>query len=1205
MKLHSLRLTGFKTFGQETQIAFNPGISAIVGPNGSGKSNVVDAIAWVLGEQSPSSLRIKRANELIFQPPDGNTARNMTSVELSIQEADRSLPVVSSELSIARTGYRDGESDFYLNGGRTLRKHIRALFAPYGMAQRTFSVVRQGHTDLLLDVSPHNRLRVIQEAAGVLGLIQQKEESLRRLERTQEQLAPVRQELRELQLSMTHLERQAQQFERRQTLLAELQQVIGPYYRHHCSTLEKEMATQGTNLEQACKELATLEAACQANRTAQAELRDRYRQSASQLEILQARIQATEQASQLMLRQRDVLAERQHQHRAQLAALGQSQTKWRQRHDEITAERAQNRTQRQTLEAKVSTEQQAVTHKRDVLERLRAQRNRQMQQLQAARQQFNALEQRITALTRKHTQQTLDTQLAAQTVKTQADTEHNLQVQGEELARLQQSQAQHWQDLATRQQHAQAAVTAARHQTDLHAEQVASLQQQHNALERSRAELAARKDSWEEYLAARMQHLGPVTADQPDDGEILGILGSLLVVPPRYQEPVAVCLGEWIHGLVFQNWDDACTVLRPAEAGSSRQVMRVAALDRLPSRARPPVHHHELEHLCTAIAYPPALEALMQVLLADWYVVASTAQALEYISACTPDSPLHLVSLAGDRFPGPGLMQLHGADAVDTQLLKMQHEVQTLDASLHDVNQHLEVCTRKLDETTRLLELSRDNLLQCQEQLVAVDMAVKQSRQERAELARQRKDVLAQLEQLRTDQTRNRTHLQELQQAAKANQALLATLHTERDDCRQTTTALEQALAEQEDDSLVQELEAARLALQTREQELANLQARELQLSRSQQALQQDLESGRQQVSALEDEETAAGHEIARLTQALATASRTLDQEQRELVPLAQTTHRFVHEQQDLDQVYEGLMSDLRAAEARVHQLRFALAQLEERKVQLESGLHADWELMGADTSSGMTGPDLLARLPSTLTSGPGQAESEVVSSTVLAALRRRLARSGPVQEDVYRAYQDAGSRSGLLETQLADLSAAEEQLRDIVQRLDEQLWRKTHRALHEINQNFSDYFARFFPGGQAWLEMTDAQDGILPGVELYLQLPGKHVQHVAALSGGERAMSALAFICSMLKFNQPPFCVLDEIDAPLDETNVNRIGTALRELAQRTQLILITHNHRMLEYTDAIWGVTLNGAGCSQVLSMRLDHSIQWLETQGQLPHA
>ncbi len=554
MKLHSLRLTGFKTFGQETEIAFNPGVSAIVGPNGSGKSNVVDAISWVLGEQSPSALRIKRASELIFQPPDGNTARNMASVELSIQEAQQSLPLAGSELSIARTGYRDGESDFYLNGGRTLRKHIRALFAPYGMAQRTFSVIRQGHTDLLLDVNPHNRLRVIQEAAGVLGQIQQKEEALRRLERTLEQLAPVRQELRELRLSMTHLERQARQFERRQALLAELKQVIVPYYLHHFSTVEHELAAKSTAWAEAGREVEALDTARQQNRAAQAELRDHYHRAASQLAELQASIQEAEKATQLNLRQRDVLRERQSQYRARLDALRRNQANLRRRHEETATELQENRTQLRSLTAQLREAEEVASQRRAVLAQRRTQRHQKMQQLQAARQDLTALEQRIAAISQKHAQQTLDAQLVAQTVSAQEDAERDLQRQCAEMEQLQQSQDQAWQERATQQEQAQSAVAAGSREAQQHAAHVADLQAQRNVLDRRRVELTARKSSWEAYLAARMEDFAPVPADQLGEGQILGILGSLLVVPPRYQKPLAACLGEWMHGLVFQSW---------------------------------------------------------------------------------------------------------------------------------------------------------------------------------------------------------------------------------------------------------------------------------------------------------------------------------------------------------------------------------------------------------------------------------------------------------------------------------------------------------------------------------------------------------------------------------------------------------------------------------------------------------------------------
>ncbi len=1208
MKLQSLHLVGFKTFGQDTHITFNPGVSAIVGPNGSGKSNVVDAIAWVLGEQSPSTLRIKRTSELIYQPADGNTARNMASVELAIQDAHEALPAAGAEMTIARTGYRDGDSEFYLNGGRTVRKHIRALFAPYGMAQRTFSVIRQGNTDRLLDVNPHNRLRAIQEAAGVLGLIQQKEEALQRLERTREQLQPVHQELRELRLGMTHLERQARQFKRRQALLTELQQVLVPYYRHHFHVLARERVTNQADLARMREQRSHLESACQQNRDTQTDLRRRYQQTAADLEELQATIGHVEQSLHQDLRQHDVLEERQRQYRAQLDALTRNQADRHQRCNRMVADIEQLHKQLRGLDSRLQEAKQDVVHKRAALEHHRVQQNQHIKQLNAARQQLEGLDQRIGKVTRQQVQLNLDVQLLAQTVKAQETTEHTLRLQHEQTVQRQQSQQQSQQNLKQQQQQARATLAEARQQTELDEAQAAELQQKRHHLDRHLASLTARKASWDEYLVTRMEQFTPLSVDNLDNGQVMGILGSLLVVPPQYQKPVAACLGEWVHSLVFYSWDDACTVLQTADAAGERQAVQVAALERLPASIRPDKPHPDVQLLQEVIEYPPELDALLRVLLADYYVVDNMQMALQHLGVYESCTPLHMVTLSGDRLSSTGLIRLQGTGETDMQLLRMQHEVQILETDIDQARADLERYIQAWEQTAHTAEVSRQKQQACQEQLVMADMAVQQVEQELAELDRAGQQQRSQLEQLHAERVQNQTRSREQQAKVERHQQTLEELQAERENRLDIIRQLEQILADQVEVSWSQELETAIQALQAVEQEVGSLQERKVQLARAQKVLEQDLETGQAQAASLDAELEVVTQEMAELMPRIARAREDLEHKRDTLAPRVQASQHFVREQQELDQTYESLLAELRAEEAQIHALELAQAQLQEHQATLDARLVSDWELMGESTMEGMDWDEFRVQVqPAPVPDSLQTAEEAngVVPEAHLTTLRRQITRIGPVQEDLYRAFQDAESHSSRLETQLTDLAAAEEQLWTIVQRLDDQLANKTHRAFQEINRNFNEYFARFFPGGQGWLELTDKPDEATAGVELYLRLPGKHVQHVTALSGGERAMVALAFICGMLKFNRPPFCVLDEIDAPLDETNVDRIGYALRDLAQHTQLILITHNQRMLEHADAIWGVTLDGAGCSQVLSMRLDHSFPWMDTPLSLQEA
>ena len=1198
MKLHSLRLIGFKTFGQETKIAFNPGVSAIVGPNGSGKSNVVDAIAWVLGEQTPSILRIKRASELVYQPADGSTAQNMASVELAITEAHNSLPTSGSELTIARTGYRDGESDFYLNGGRTLRKHIRALFAPYGMAQRTFSVIRQGHTDLLLDVNPLNRLRVIQEAAGVLGLIQQKEETIRRLARTEEQLLPVRQELRELQLSMSHLERQARQFEQRQALLSELKAEFAPYFLHHLSKLEEGIASNFAKTEKASNLVEFLDSACQDNRDLRSALRDQYSRAAEQLEELQKELQQTEHQLQLDLRQRDVLEERRKQFSARREAILQHQMKVNLQIDQCIADLEQIQAERRLLDARLKKVRQDVQAKRSKHESLRSQRNADVEQLWSTRKRLTKLDEEIAVVAGELTQWNLDSRLLAQTAEVHVETEESLLLQCEQikgnLLALEQRKAEIEQQVTS----ASLAVRDKQTHTREQEEQITKLHQQCNGLDRQLAELSTRKSSWEEYLSVQIRRFSPLSLESLGEGRLMGILGSLLEVPPTYQRPLAACLGDWINGMVFRGWDDACTVLKLRKETQIANVTYIAALDRIAGSTQKLCPLRGFEPLLSSIEYPEELQSLIEVLLADCYVAPDIQAAMYAIDRCDRPEPIRIVSMSGDLFTNSGLIRVNGTSGIDTQLLGMQHEVKKLAADIDQVKGEIRDVSQDLVLASDSLKASRRDEFECQERLVMAELALSQTELEWAELDRSREQLLAQLEKVKEDLALNRSSALELHATTTSSQKVMAKLIEERDAELKISSRLEETLASPEYESWSIELEEASLCLQEVEKEIGQLQERKKQLALAKRKLEEEFKAAQSQENLLMSETESVDEEFCCLEEKLDISRKTLNEKNRTLMPLLHTTRRYVVKQRELDNSYEEQMMQLRSAEAQLHQLEFEQEQLQEREIRLREQMLSDLEMLGVDFRNVPELKPLMSQVRDMMPPLQDQIKEEIASDAYMNRLRRKIARCGSVHEELYFDFQNAESRSRMLDAQLADLVESNVQLREIIQRLDEQLSRKTNRAFLEINRNFSEYFARFFPGGQGWLEMSKDPEEETPGIELYLQLPGKHVQHVAALSGGERAMAALAFICSMLKFNSPPFCVLDEIDAPLDETNVDLIGQTLRELAQRTQLILITHNHRMLEYTDAIWGVTLNGAGCSQVLSMQMEHSLDRIES-------
>ncbi len=1182
MKLRSIHLKGFKTFGTTTRLELSPGLTAIVGPNGSGKSNLADAVAWVLGEQALSALRIRRFTDLIHQPVNGLTAPNLVEVQISLEDSEDILPLEGHDFDINRVGYRDGASEYRLNGHRTRLTRIREVFAPFGMAKRSFSLIRQGHCEQFLTVSPAQRRRIVEEAAGALGLIHKKQAAERRLARISDHLAPVRQELRELKLSLAYLERQARQFERRKQLLAELRTAMAGFYGPAFQAVTAELAHVSQMLaEVQCKQEAA-EASFQKQRQAASQLQGQAQLLDKQWETAQQGLSQAEEQYRDLLSQTQVLIERERNLRR---LRHQNHNRQQAEQDALTTAEAdlqQHRRVRAALEDQTWQLEQDL----DRLEQEAARQQETRDQHQQARVRIEA------ALKADATTQSDLQNEQAMLLWQQQQEEATVQRQEAELRQAQAEQLQIENSLAreqaelercTRQKarldHQLAALLAAVAETGK------ALQGQHEAMSElgtQQSRCQARRD----YLTEMSQQSTVPFAHVPGMERTLGQLAALLHVEPVHQASVAACLGDWQFSYVFRTWAEALQVWQGAQEAGITTDLRLAVLEAVPHSALSESPEAELMPAPHAVTGPGEVHALVGHLLAQSAIAQDVQDAMAHFSSDPGEELSCIATLQGDLIAVPGLVKIRGTGSSRNSLLNVAHEMRELDAELQDLSGRQEKGQVQVQEVAvQLASLEGDagNVRAALQEIVLEA----QRKGHQLKLAQARHESLGQAiadgeaaQGARSETVRKRTvRLIEIQEAlAQMGPRTVARQH-----------ALEECLKALQRGGQAERTTLAKL----QERHSARLRAREAAKIQEAQAVQRcnDLEASRQQLQA---EATALAQDWTQLQETQKVTARSLTAAELQvhtwrakLSPLALAKQQWDAKRTAQTEAWVQDRENHRTLETRSHQLALRQAETTERHNWLHRTLLQDAELLADGPVTDAEAEALLQSLKPSATDPPCHTDEPE-----LARLRRRIHRCGQVNPDLYQRFQTEQDRYRLLETQISDLDAAEADLRKVILQLEQELDTITQQAFAEINRSFGEYFGRFFPGGKGWLELQQVGDEPEPGMELHVHLQGQRPQSIAALSGGERAMTAIAFLYALLKFNQPPFCVLDEIDAALDEANVGRIGSSLRALTRHTQFILITHNQRMLEYADSIFGVTKNAEGISQLLSMELHNA-------------
>jgi chromosome segregation protein len=1177
LHLKSLTLKGFKSFASPTTLRFEPGITCVVGPNGSGKSNVVDAIAWVLGEQGAKALRGGKMEDVIFAGTPGRPPLGRAEVTLTIDNTDGALPIEYAEVSVTRLMFRDGASEYAINGNKCRLVDIQELMSDSGIGRELHVVVGQGQLDAVLSARPEDRRGFIEEAAGVLKHRKRKEKALRKLEAMSANLTRLQDLTVELRRQLKPLGRQAEVARRAAQVQADLRdarlRLLADDLISLRTALDAEVRDEtAVRARRALveEELATAqarEAELEQAAAAQAPALSRAQETWYRLSALEERLRGT--ATLAAERQRHLtsaLPEEARQGRdpeqiEREAAGVRDQEAALAVQLEADAERLKDAVTRRTdAEAALAAEEKAlvaavraVADRREGLARLTGQVGALRSRASAAEAELGRLS---AALDDAH----------ARVERAQAELE-TLQAQA---GGLDEGEV----DLDERHEAAAAALKEAQ-------ERLVELQAAEREAERERSTWAARRDALSLSLA-RKDGSGALLSS--DLAGVLGTVAALVHVQAGSEQAVAAALGAVADAVAVASPADAAAALarlKSDDAGRAGLLVGGASYDDdgvwpdLPEGARWAIDLVEAPETLK----PALTRALKRVAVVGWLDQArELVDRLPGVRAVTAEGDLLGADWAvGGSAKAPSLLEVQAAvDEAAAAHDEAQRTQERLRFEVQSARTDVESAGVEVEAALEALNASDAQMAALAEQLGLLASAARSAEAEAGRLEQAR---------VRAEEARDK----DLSGLAELEERLAAAENAPADE--EPATELRDRLAAAATAARAAEVEA-RLAVRTGEERARALAGRAEALersARSERAARErlvELRASRSRGAVVAAGVARGAQEaLARIGASLAAAAQERD---------AASAARSVTEGelQALRVRTRELTADLERLTDVVHRDEVARAEQRLRIEQFEERSVSEW---GVPLEQLLTeyGPEV--PVPFVTEEGTLDEDAEpvpydrAVQEKRAAAAERALALLGKVNPLALEEYAALEERSAFLTTQLEDLKATRRDLLDIVRDVDERIHDVFASAFEDTAREFVHVFATLFPGGEGKLVLTDPDDLLTTGIEVLARPAGKKVSRLSLLSGGERSLTAIALLVAIFRARPSPFYVMDEVEAALDDRNLGRLLQLMEGLREASQLIVITHQKRTMEIADALYGVTMRGDGISAVVSQRL----------------
>jgi chromosome segregation protein len=1185
LHINQIKISGFKSFAENVELILEPGVTTIVGPNGCGKSNVSDAIRWVLGQQSPRALRCANMQDLLFNGGSNFKPAQRAQASLHFTNVEGKLALESPEIAVRRQLTRSGESEYFINDTSCLLRDITELFMDTGIGVDAYSVMEQSKIDLILNTRPEERRFLFDEVAGITKYKHRKKIAIKKLEETEQNLVRINDVIHELQRETESLKRQAEQAERYQHLHGQLKDLELDLNRREHGRFAKELTQTQLSLDELM--LAVTEANEQIDSTEQqiedatarrAELDNLIRNGQGVVNQFASEIEQTERQIALY-KERQLNIQQQRQRALQAIESLEKQL------SELEGQKGEREQEHRQVDVSLQLEESRLTARRRVLTELTT-------RVTEAEGSVEATQEKLLETTNQVSQ--LETQLASLNNKLEysaanldritersnaLDTELETEKASYTKARRREQQLNaDLIRLETDQQKAEEDIQ--RYQTELR-----KLESEMRGMQDSLGTSASRFKSLRDLQAAHEGYYTGVRAilkvreTEPERfGGICGVIAELIRTEPDYELAIEVALGSAIQNVVTETAEDAQSgieFLKQTKAGRVT-FLPLDILRTRPFRGGDLLDEAGVIGLASELLdYDPKYEVAVQQLLGSTVVVEDLDTAIKLTRRFRHNA--RLVTLEGELINTSGAVTGGHNSNSTSGLLSRSRELEDLQERINQVTTQLnekDARSKKLAGKLAQLQQTRQTLI-TQEQTHRIEYA------SLSKVLEQGQRQISQLEGQLNDVEQEGASLHQETEQAKADQDALQSELEDASKTRHTLQRRIERLSEQirseknKRDEIVESCQELEVALAGKREKLQSLSSELLNLQKN----QAQIRDGIAEHQSVIDSDDQTRQEL----------SAQIDEAQRKFLQIEQEKFEAEENVRQLEEEHVGLIEQIAEAQKLMRRAR--------REFEKHNRLRHHLEV--TTTQLQMQLKAIAARILDKyqITIDQIEIEENPVDDLELMGqidtLKAEIEGLGSVNLVAIEEYEEHKKREDFLVAQREDLEKSIESVNQAIQKINQTSREAFLGAFEQIRTNFQEVFEELFGGGETELRLTDASDVLDSGIDIIACPPGKRPQSITQLSGGERSLVAIALLFAVFKIKPSPFCVLDEVDAALDEANVLRFANLIRKYAQQTQFIIITHNKRTMEIADVMYGVTMEQAGLSKVVSAKFGNAI------------
>ena len=1179
MYLKSIEVQGFKSFANKIIFEFHNGITGIVGPNGSGKSNVSDAVRWVLGEQSAKQLRGGNMQDVIFSGTETRKPLGFASVAITLDNSDHKLPIEYEEVTVTRRLYRSGESEYLLNGTACRLKDINELFYDTGIGKEGYSIIGQGQIDKILSGKPEERRELFDEAAGIVKFKRRKASALKKLEEEQQNLVRVTDILSELTRQLGPLERQSETariyLKKKEELklldvnlfLIEMERVAlqiketeekQDTAENQLKDLQQQFEKTKEEYERLEKNLEELEERTAREREASGQNALAQQQMEGQIRVLEEQIHTVRTNDQHYQNRKDAIREELLHRRKEMESCLQQKEELLRQLDEV---QGQQKEQKETVE-KLQQEasfyaEQAESAKNEIIEILngRASTKGKLQRYDAMLEQIQI---RKAELASRQLQMKGDENKQTETLK-------NYQAEYEAVSRKMEESEEEYRKIE------QQAADLKREIDERHRQ----LEVGQTAYHREASRLESLKNITERYDGYG-NSIRRIMEQKDRNPGILGVVADLIKTQKKYETAIETALGGSIQNIVTDNESTAkylIEFLKRNKAGRAT-FLPLTSMQRRGGFSQPQALKEEgvLGLASTLVTAEKRYDSLVEHLLGKTVVVDTIDHAI--LLARKFRQSLRIVTLEGESL-SPGGSMTGGAFRSSSNLLGRRREIEELESSVKRLKKEMEEAQSQVKEKRAKRNQLRDQLVEVSDRLQGQKIRQNTAKINMQQARQKAEELEGSYRKLRMEAAEIEGQIREITFNRKEIEAEMESSREE--EKRQEEKALEsqKQLDErrEQEQAESQKLEEIRLHYQTVAQQAGFLQENMGRLRQEEEKLHQEEAAICQEMEGSGSRLAEKEEQIRILKDQIAEAGRQAQCQEEKLAELAREKEEMSAHHKGFFARREALSRDIAAMDKECFRLGSQMERLEETKETQVNYMWEEYEL----TPSAAKEMELEER--------PERSEIK----RQIGELRDGIRKLGSVNVNAIEEYKEVSERHAFLSGQYTDLVKAAETLKDIIAELDEGMRRQFTEKFREIQIEFDKVFKQLFGGGRGTLELIEEEDVLEAGIRIISQPPGKKLQNMMQLSGGEKALTAIALLFAIQNLKPSPFCLLDEIEAALDDSNVTRFAKYLHKLTKNTQFIVITHRRGTMNAADRLYGITMQEKGVSTLVSVNL----------------